>query len=64
MTKPGDVRGRGAARLRQGQGGSEVEVSVGGQTLTFTVEDTGGFQTFKARDIGTRDASTRPAGTR
>jgi hypothetical protein len=35
-----------------GQGGSEVEVEVGGQVLRFTVEDTGGFQNFKARTIG------------
>ncbi len=34
------------------QGGSEVDVVVGKQTLKFTVEDTGGFQNFKARDVG------------
>ena len=28
-------------------------VEVAGQTLAFTVEDTGGFQNFKARAIGT-----------
>jgi arylsulfatase A len=37
----------------KGQGGSEVEVSVGEQKLNFTVEDTGHFQNFKPRDIGT-----------
>src|SRR5262249_42076447 len=37
----------------KGQGGSEVEVTVGEQVLKFTVEDTGHFQNFKARDIGT-----------
>jgi arylsulfatase A len=37
----------------KGQGGSEVEVAVGEQVLKFTVEDTGHFQNFKARDIGT-----------
>jgi hypothetical protein len=36
-----------------GQGGSEVEVTVGDQALKFTVEDTGHFQNFKAREIGT-----------
>jgi hypothetical protein len=36
-----------------GQGGSTVEVSVADQTLHFTVEDTGGFQSFKPREIGT-----------
>jgi hypothetical protein len=30
-----------------------VDVSVADQTRTFTVEDTGGFQAFKARAIGT-----------
>lgn len=35
-----------------GQGGSEVEVEVEKQTLRFTVEDTGGFQAFKARVVG------------
>jgi arylsulfatase A-like enzyme len=37
----------------KGQGGSEVELAVAGQTLAVTVEDTGGFQNFKARTIGT-----------
>ena len=37
----------------KGQGGSEVEVAVGEQTLKFTVEDTGHFQNFKPREIGT-----------
>ena len=36
----------------RGQGGSEVEFAVAGQTLKLTVEDTGGFQNFKAREIG------------
>jgi arylsulfatase A-like enzyme len=37
----------------KGSGGSEVEVSVGGSKLTFTVKETGGFQVFEAREIGT-----------
>ena len=37
----------------KGQGGSDVHVSIGGQALTFTVEDTGHFQNFQARVIGT-----------
>jgi arylsulfatase A-like enzyme len=49
--------GRFAVELLQGcgkgQGGSEVELAVGGQSLQFTVEDTGHFQNFKAREIGT-----------
>lgn len=36
-----------------GNGGSDVEVSHGEQTLTFIVEDTGGFQKWQAREIGT-----------
>jgi hypothetical protein len=36
----------------KGQGGSEVEVRIGEQALQFTVEDTGHFQNFKAREIG------------
>ena len=36
-----------------GQGGSEVQVSLGDDSLTFIVEDTGHFQNFRWRDIGT-----------
>ncbi len=35
-----------------GSGGSEVEVAVGEQKLTFTVQETGGFQNFVPRIIG------------
>ena len=34
-------------------GGAEVELAVGDATLTFTVKETGGFQAFEARDVGT-----------
>ncbi|HEY1121666.1 MAG TPA: hypothetical protein VGE67_08705, partial [Haloferula sp.] len=34
-------------------GGSEVEISVGDQRNRFTVEDTGHFQNFKERTVGT-----------
>ena len=34
------------------QGGSEVAVTIGKQELRFTVEDTGHFQNFKDRKIG------------
>jgi arylsulfatase A-like enzyme len=37
----------------KGQGGSEVEFDFGEKKLTMPVEDTGGFQNFKARTIGT-----------
>jgi acetyl esterase/lipase len=33
--------------------GSKVEISVGDQTIEFTVEDTGHFQNFKDRQLGT-----------
>ncbi len=35
-----------------GSGGSRVEFSVAGQSVVTTVEDTGGFQKFVAREIG------------
>ncbi len=52
VTRPGTftleiLQGCGA-----GQGGSEVEFVVANQTLKMVVEDTGGFQQFRARDIG------------
>jgi arylsulfatase A-like enzyme len=52
VTKPGTFAVEVLQGCGKGQGGSEVEVSVGDQALTFTVEDTGGFQNFKARAIG------------
>ena len=36
----------------KGSGGAEVELSVGDQKQTFTVKDTGGFQAFEAREVG------------
>jgi acetyl esterase/lipase len=36
-----------------GQGGSTVAVKLGGQQLTFAVEDTGHFQNFRDRTVGT-----------
>jgi hypothetical protein len=35
-----------------GSGGSEVEITCAGQSAKFTVEDTGGFQNFKEREVG------------
>ena len=35
-----------------GSGGAEVELSAAGQTISFTVEDTGHFQNFVDRRIG------------
>ena len=43
----------------KGSGGAEVVFAVGEQVLTLTVEDTGGFQNFVPRKLGTL---TLPAG--
>jgi hypothetical protein len=37
----------------KGQGGSTVEIEVAGSKVQFTIEDTGHFQNFKPRKIGT-----------
>jgi arylsulfatase A-like enzyme len=52
VTKPGTFTVEILQGCGKGQGGSEVELSVGEQTLKFTVEDTEGFQNFKDREIG------------
>jgi hypothetical protein len=53
VTKPGTFQVEVLQGCGKGQGGSEVTVFIGEQVLTFTVEDTGHFQNFKARQIGT-----------
>jgi arylsulfatase A-like enzyme len=53
LSKPGIFRVEILQGCGRGQGGSEVEFTVADQTLKTTVEDTGGFQAFKAREIGT-----------
>lgn len=53
LTKPGTFTVELLQGCGKGQGGSEVEVTVAGQTLKFAVEDTGHFQNFKARELGT-----------
>jgi len=49
--------GRFEVEILQGcglrNGGSEVEIAVAEQTLSATVEESGGFQKFAARKIGT-----------
>jgi arylsulfatase A len=52
VSKPGTFAVEILQGCGKGQGGSEVELSVGGQKLRTTVEDTGHFQNFKARAIG------------
>jgi arylsulfatase A len=53
VTTPGKFAVEILQGCGKGQGGSEVNVSVGEQLLKFTVEDTGHFQNFKPREIGT-----------
>jgi len=59
VTKPGTYEVEVLQGCGKGSGGAEVEVTAGGKALTFTVEDTGGFQNFVPRKIGT---VTLPAG--
>jgi hypothetical protein len=37
----------------KGSGGAEVELSAAGQAVTFTVEETGHFQRFVPKSVGT-----------
>ena len=53
VTKPGTFAVEVLQGCGKGSGGAEVDVAVGGKRSTFTVEDTGGFQNFKPRTIGT-----------
>lgn len=53
VTRPGKFTVEVLQGCGKGQGGSEVAVAVGDQVLKFTVEDTGHFQNFKPRAIGT-----------
>ncbi len=53
VSKPGKFTVEILQGCGKGQGGSDVEISVAGQKLRTTVEDTGHFQNFKARAIGT-----------
>ncbi|MBX3398737.1 MAG: sulfatase-like hydrolase/transferase [Gemmataceae bacterium] len=52
VTKPGTFDVEVLQGCGTGQGGSSVDVIVGGRKVNFTVEDTGGFQAFKPRVIG------------
>jgi len=53
ITKPGKFKVLLTQGCGKGHGGSEVSVSVGGSNFDFTVEDTGGFQNWKERELGT-----------
>lgn len=53
LQKGGKFALTGLIGCGKGSGGSEVQMSVGSEKLTFTVEETGGFQQFVPRELGT-----------
>jgi arylsulfatase A len=53
LKRPGAFSVEALQGCGKGQGGSEVEFDFGGQKLRMIVEDTGDFQNFKARALGT-----------
>jgi arylsulfatase A-like enzyme len=52
VTQPGTFQVSVLQGCGPGSGGSEVELTVGDQTLRFTVQETKGFQDFIERDLG------------
>lgn len=52
ITRPGRFSVEVLQGCGAGQGGSTAALTASGQTLTFTVVDTGGFQQFQTRTIG------------
>jgi hypothetical protein len=52
-TKPGSFKVILLQGCGKGQGGSAVQILAAGQTLDYTVEDTGHFQNFVERPAGT-----------
>ncbi len=53
VEKPGAYKVQLLQGCGKGQGGSVVKVAIGGQSLEYTVEDTGHFQNFVERTAGT-----------
>jgi hypothetical protein len=53
VEKPGTFAVEVLQGCGKGSGGAEVELAVGVSALTLTVKDTGGFQNFEAREVGT-----------
>jgi len=53
VTRPGRYEVHVWQGCGKDSGGSEVEISAGDQRTRFTVEDTGHFQNFKERTVGT-----------
>jgi hypothetical protein len=52
VATPGSYRVEILQGCGKGSGGSKVEIAAADQVLEVTVQDTGGFQNFVARDIG------------
>lgn len=52
VAQPGRYKVQILQGCGKGSGGSEVDFAINGQTLAVTVQDTGHFQNFVARDIG------------
>jgi acetyl esterase/lipase len=52
VEQPGKFEVRILQGCGKGQGGSEVDLRIGDQTIAFNVEDTGHFQNFKERSLG------------
>ncbi|MSR43140.1 MAG: DUF4976 domain-containing protein, partial [Pedosphaera sp.] len=53
VTKPGIFTIEALQGCGKGSGGAEVEFAIGEQKLTMIVQDTGHFQNFIPRDLGT-----------
>jgi hypothetical protein len=53
VAMPGTYRVEIDQGCGNGSGGSEVDFQCANQTLSMQVEETGGFQNFKRREIGT-----------
>ena len=52
VKEPGEFEVEVLQGCGKGQGGSDMLIRLGDQKLSFTVEDTGHFQNFKARQVG------------
>ena len=52
LTKPGKFQVEVLQGCGNGSGGSQVAFEIAGQSLTMTVQETGGFQNFTPRVIG------------
>ncbi len=53
INRPGNLHLECLQGCGTGSGGSEVDFMIADQTFPMTVEETGGFQTFVRREIGT-----------